>query len=372
MLKKYRLRDYDYRLVIMLIATTAIGILAVGSAEPSLKSKQFMGFLIGLAAMVVVSLIDYKKILKLWIPIYVVNFILLLLVIIMGDTGGGAQRWLDLKIIPRFQPSETAKIMLILFFAKFIMLIKDKINDYRFIILGLVLAAVPLFMIYKQPDLSTTIVLLVVILSAVFIGGISYKYVIAFLGVTIPSIVILFVLILQPQYEIIEKYQRNRILAWLHPEEYEMQEAYQQLNSIMAIGSGQLTGKGLNNNVVNSVKNGNFISEPQTDFIFTIIGEELGFIGAITIILLLIGITIECIIVAYKAQDLAGKIIASSMGTLIGVQSIINICVTVGLLPNTGLPLPFVSAGLTSLVSLYIGMGLVLNVRLQCERKYNN
>ena len=120
---------------------------------------------------------------------------------------------------------------------------------------------------------------------------------------------------------------------------------------MMAIGSGQLWGKGLNNNMISSVKNGNFISEPQTDFIYTIVGEELGFVGGCAVIVLLFLITLECLSVARKAKDLAGTCICCGMA---------------------GVPLPFVSYGLTSLVSLYIGMGFVLNVRLQCVRKYNN
>ena len=139
----------------------------------------------------------------------------------------------------------------------------------------------------------------------------------------------------------------------------------------MAIGSGQLWGKGLNNTMI-SVKNGNFVSEPQTDFIFTIVGEELGFVGGCTVVILLFLITLECLNVARKAKDLAGTCIAAGMATLVGGQSFVNIAVATGLFPTTGVPLPFVSAGLTSLVSLYIGMGIVLNVRLQCVRKYNN
>ena len=140
----------------------------------------------------------------------------------------------------------------------------------------------------------------------------------------------------------------------------------------MAIGSGRLTGKGLNNTGVNSVKNGNFISEPQTDFIFTIAGEELGFVGSATIIILLMLITVECFIVAFRSADVQGRIIAGGIGAFIGFQSTVNICVTTGLFPNTGIPLPFVSYGLTSLLVLYAGMGLVMNVRLQKQRKFNN
>ena len=137
----------------------------------------------------------------------------------------------------------------------------------------------------------------------------------------------------------------------------------------MAIGSGQLYGKGLDTTAIESVKNGNFISEPQTDFIFAIVGEELGFVGSVIVILLLLFIVLECIFMARKAKDLSGKLICCGMASLVGFQGFVNICVATGLMPNTGLPLPFVSYGLTSLVSLFMGIGFVLNVGLQ-PRKY--
>ncbi|MDE6713771.1 MAG: FtsW/RodA/SpoVE family cell cycle protein, partial [Lachnospiraceae bacterium] len=138
-----------------------------------------------------------------------------------------------------------------------------------------------------------------------------------------------------------------------------------QQNSITAIGSGQLWGKGLNNNEVGSVKNGNYISEPQTDFIFAIIGEEMGFVGSCAVIVLLMAITARCYLAAMRADDIAGAVICSGVGSIVCFQSFINISVTTGILPNTGIPLPFVSYGLTSLVSLYMGMGFVLNIELQ-------
>ena len=370
MLKKYRIKDYDFKLVVMLIALSIIGILAVGSAEKELQQKQLMGFLLGLFLMVVISLFDYGVFLRFWWVIYAINAVLLVLVLIFGVEVNNARRWLDIGI--QFQPSELAKILLILFFAKFIMKYEEKINELKIIFFALALVGPVLFMIYEQPDLSTTIMVFLVFCTMFFVGGISYKYVFSILGVAIPTFVIVFIQVLQPGQTLIKDYQRNRIMAWLHPEDYATAEAYQQLNSVMAIGSGQLAGKGLNNNVVNSVKNGNFISEPQTDFIFTIIGEELGFIGGCLVVFLVFGIAVECVIIAYKAKDMAGKIIASGMGALIGFQGILNISVATGLMPNTGIPLPFVSAGLTSMVALYIGMGFVLNVRLQAVRKYNN
>jgi len=141
------------------------------------------------------------------------------------------------------------------------------------------------------------------------------------------------------------------------------------MNSIMAIGSGQLKGKGYDNNTTTSVKNGNFISEPQTDFIFAIIGEELGFIGCCIVIILLLLIIVQCIIIGLRAQDLAGQIICGGVAALIGIQSFINISVATGIFPNTGISLPFVSYGLSSIVSLFSGIGVVLNVGLQ-PKKY--
>lgn len=369
-LKNYRFRDYNFRLIIMLLAISIIGILSVGSAEKSLQSKQIYGLIIGVVLMLVLSFIDYTVLLKLWWLIYAVNIVLLVLVLTVGEVHGGAKRWLNIGIA--VQPSETAKIMLILFYAQFIMKFKDKMKEIWVILLSVALMIPPLLLIAKQPDLSTTIVVFLVLITVLFIGEIPYKYVLAVLGVAVPAAVLLFIYVLQPNQKLLDSYQQKRILAWLHPEQYELEEAYQQLNSVMAIGSGQLTGKGLNNNVVNSVKNGNFISKPQTDFIFTIIGEELGFVGSAIVIALLLGIVVECFVIAFKARDISGRVVAGGMGALIGFQGMLNIAVATGLLPNTGLPLPFVSAGLTSMVSLYIGMGFVLNVGLQCEQKYTN
>lgn len=371
MFKNYRIRDYDFKLIIMLIAITVIGILAIGSAKESLQNKQILGFIVGFFIMIVLSFFDYSFFLRFSWLIYAFDIVLLLMVRFFGEDVNNARRWLTIAGI-QFQPSELTKIMLILFYAQFIMKHKEKINSLRNIILMVALLAPPLLLVYKQPDMSTSIVIAVIFCVIWYVGGLSYKLIFGVLAVVIPAAVILFILILQPDQQIIESYQQTRILAWLEPEKYATGAAYQQTNAMMAIGSGQLWGKGLNNNMISSVKNGNFISEPQTDFIYTIVGEEMGFVGGCAVIILLFLITLECLSVARKAKDLAGTCICSGMAALVGFQSFINIAVATGLFPNTGVPLPFVSYGLTSLVSLYIGMGLVLNVRLQCVRKYNN
>lgn len=372
MFTKVSFKDFDYLLVLELIAITIIGILAVGSADPANQSKQMIGFAIGFVLMIAICFVDYRFVLKFYWLYYILMIALLVLVAVKGETTGGAKRWITIGV--RFQPSEPGKILLILFFAKFIMKIKEKIKDIRVIFIMCALAAVPMIFIYKQPDMSTAIVYGMIFLTVLTVGQIPWKYILTFFGVAIPLVVIVFVLLIQPDSVLVEKgimksYHQTRVLAWLHPEDYETEEAFQQLNAEIAIGSGQLRGKGLNNNVVNSVKNGNFISEPQTDFIFTIIGEELGFIGSATVIVLLIAITLNCLYVAYKASDLAGRIIAAGVAAQIGFQSFINIGVNIGLLPNTGLPLPFVSEGLTSLVSCYVSMGFVLSVRLRSDKK---
>ena len=366
MFRQYKLKDYNFKLIVFVIALAAIGYFAVGSAESSLQSKQMYGIICGLFLMVVLSVIDYSNILFFHWVIYICNILLLLAVLIWGKDVNGAKRWINIGI--QFQPSELAKILLILFFAQFIMKRREKLNSFSVLSSALVLLLIPLLLIYKEPDLSTSIVVVISFCMMLLIGGLSYKIILTILGITIPIGVAIFAIILKPGQKILEGYQVNRILAWLEPEKYADSTAYQQLNSITAIGSGQLTGKGLNNNIIASVKNGNFISEPQTDFIYAVIGEELGFIGAFSVIALLLLVVFECFKIARNAKDLAGSIIAAGVAAVVGFQGFMNICVATGLLPNTGIPLPFVSYGLTSLITLFGGIGIVLNIGLQAKK----
>ena len=367
MLKQYKLRNYNFRLVFYVIALTVLGIFVIGSAKHSVQDKQILGLCLGLAVMVFISLLDYSFVLRFSWLFYFCNIGLLLMVRFMGENTKGSTRWVSIAGI-RFQPSELSKIILILFFAYFFMKFQEQLNTLKILAASFVIAGVTLVLIKIQPDLSTTIITALIFVTLLFMAGLSYKIVLGVLAVSIPAVIIFISLILQPDQKILDNYQYKRIMAWLQPEKF-ADAAYQQLNSKMAIGSGQLLGKGLNNSEVTSVKNGNFISEPQTDFIFSIVGEELGFVGAVSVIVLLFLIVLECILMARKAKDLAGRLICCGMASLIGFQAFVNICVATGLTPNTGLPLPFVSYGLTSLVTLFMGIGFVLNVGLQ-PRKY--
>lgn len=370
MIRQYKLQDYNFRLVIVLIALTSMGVLLVGSADPSLQKKQFLGMILGIIVMIIVSLIDFSWILNFSWIMYGGNILLLLLVKVMGTDTNGAQRWLNIGGF-QFQPTELAKIILILFFAKFFMDHEEDLNTLRTLTKAVVLIAIPLSLILSQPDLKNTITVAILFCIMIYIAGLSYKIIGSILLIAVPMAIVFLFIVVQPDQKLIKDYQRNRIMAFLNSED----DAYsddvlQQENSVTAIGSGQLTGKGLNNNEVASANKGNFVSENQTDFIFSVAGEELGFIGCTAILLMLLLVILECIRVSLRAKDTSGELICCGVASLVGIQTFINIAVVTKILPNTGTPLPFVSYGLTSIVSLYIGMGLVLNVGLQKYRTY--
>ncbi|MDE7251550.1 MAG: rod shape-determining protein RodA [Acetatifactor sp.] len=367
MFRNYKIWNYDFKLILMVLALSAIGVIAIGSAEETLQLRQFFGVIAGVVLMLALSFIDYHSILRLYWLIYAGNIVLLAMVMFMGEEHKGAQRWVEIGSIT-FQPSETAKILLILFFAQFIMKYKEKLNSLKILAACIILVAGPWVLIYEQPDLSTSIMLLVIFCVILFAGGISWKYILGALAVGIPALIVVVSIAVQPDQTILTPSQQNRILSFINPEEYATTGAYQQLNSVMAIGSGQLDGKGYKNNEITSVKNGDFISEAQTDFIFAVIGEEFGFKGCVVVIVLMMGTALECVSIARRAKDMAGRIIAAGIGGLIAFQGFFNIGVTTFILPNTGLPLPFVSYGLTSLMSCLMGIGFVLNVRLQSGR----
>ncbi len=363
-LKSYKIRHYNFLLVLACTGLSILGIMIVNSAGGSYYEKrQILGLGLGLAAMLVVSLIDYHFYLRFYWLLYAFNIVLMLLVRFFGVEKFGAKRWFEFAGI-LFQPTELTKILMILFLAGFFAKRKEKINKIPTLLLTLICILIPVYLVEDQPDLSTSIVILVICACLWFLAGLTYKVIVPVLGLGIAGVfaIISYCESLDPAT--VEDYHIKRVLAWLHPEEW-TNIAYQQLNAVMAVGSGQLWGKGLNNEAVDSVKNGNYISTPQTDFIFAIAGEELGFVGTAAIILSLLVITVLAIHVGRKAKDLEGKLIACGIGVWIGFQGFVNICVVTGLMPNTGLTLPFISYGLTSLVSLFIGIGICLNVGLQ-------
>ena len=372
MLKRYKLKNYNFLLVILLITISTIGVLLIGSAAREYQSRQLIGVITGLILMVVISLIDYSWILNFSWILYVLNLVLLIILKTgFGEENLGATRWLNIGGF-QFQPTEIAKIILIVFFAMFLMKHEDDLNTAKTIFKAIGLLLLPLVLVLTQPDLKNTITISVVFCAMMYLAGLSYKVIGGVLAVVVPMLLIVFFIITQTDFQLPEPlddaigYQLDRIRTWNDPEAEENSSgAIQQNNSITAIGSGQLTGKGLNNNSVSSANKGNFVAEIHNDFIFAVAGEELGFIGCCAIILILSLIVVQCIRIGRRAKDMAGMLIACGVGTLVAFQSFLNISVATGLLPNTGTTLPFVSYGLTSLWTFFMGMGLVLNVGLQ-------
>jgi rod shape determining protein RodA len=371
-LKEYNYRNTAFRLLLYIYVLSIIGINVIDSAaeSESYAQRQMIGLLVSTVILVIFALIDYNLVLKFYWIYYIINLILLLVVQFAGATHGGAKRWID---IPGFQlqPSELSKLLLVLFFAKLLSNYSEYMKNFKIVIASGVLVGLPVLLILKQPDLSTSIVICLTFCVILFVAGLGWKIIGALFAIAIPLVVIFVYLVMQPDQQILQGYQLERIQTFYDEDAEGAEELrYQQENSILAIGSGGLYGKGLHNNTITSVKNGNYLSEPHTDFIFTVVGEELGFVGSASVIILLLLIVLECFIIGSRAPNLEGKIICCGTGALIAFQSFINLAVVTMLIPNTGLTLPFVSYGINSLLSTFAAMGIVVNVGLQRKRAY--
>ncbi len=373
--EKFQIRNLNIRLLIYVLILSVFGVFIVYSVTGKIVTqtivsttvKQAIGVGIGLVILAVLCVIDYRKLVKYSFVLYILVIGLLLYVLFFTDEIYGARRWIYIPFFGTIQPSEFAKPVLLLCLTFIIQKAGEKISRITVLLIYFAVAAPILFLVLKEPDLSTSIVLMIIILSALFLAGISYKWILGVVAVMIPFIVLFFVAVYQPGQELLSKvfkpHQIARINAYFFPENYPDQ-TYQQNISVMAIGSGGLFGKGFNTESLESVKNGNFLSENDCDFIFAVIGEELGLVGCIFVILMFVLIVIECFRTAARCTEKSGKVIAATCGIAIGVQAFINMAVALLLIPNTGIPLPFISAGMSSLLSSFIMTGLTLSVSL--------
>ncbi|MGN0294970.1 MAG: FtsW/RodA/SpoVE family cell cycle protein [Lachnospiraceae bacterium] len=369
--QKYKFRHFNFKLLLCIIFLSVMGILIIRSAtlstgEESTYTKQIMGVVIGMAAMLIVSLIDYRWIAKMYLVVYlgICGLLALTRFTPLGtDAGTGAKRWIDIGPI-RIQPSEFAKVAMVIVLARFFQIYEERINALGVVALSIILVGIPLLLVMAQPDLSTSLVIMFIFIVMIFTAKISYRWILSVLAVVTPFAAVFIFLVEKDMVPFLEKYQRNRILSFLHPQDYP-DLAMQQTTSVMAIGSGGLYGKGLFNESLDSVKNGNYLMEEDTDFIFAVAGEELGFAGCCLIIAILFLVVVECLVTASRAQDAAGRLIATGIAAQIAFQSFVNIGVATFILPNTGLPLPFISAGLSSLLSVFVGAGMVFNIGMQ-------
>ena len=308
--QKYQFKNYNWTLVIAVMVLCGLGVLFINSADSTYTSRQFLGLLVCTALMFFLSVVNYNFICDYSRIFYILNLILLLLVELVGSSAGGAKRWLNLGFT-RIQPSELTKIFMIIVVAVYIQEHEEDFNEWKNLVKLAVLCAVPILLVLIEPNLSTTIDITVILLAVIFVGGLNMKLIRRCIIIGVPLMALFIWYIQTPNQILLKPYQVTRIMTFLNPSEYADTTAYQQQNSEMAIGSGQLYGKGLDNNTISdvTVTDTGLVSEQQTDFIFSVIGEEAGFIGSILVIALLAIIVIQCLIIAYRAKNISGRLI---------------------------------------------------------------
>ncbi len=366
----FKFKDYDFKrynisLLIVTAILTSLGVFLIKQVKPDDYKKQIIGIIGGLFIVIIVSLIDYHFISKFFILLYLINMVLLVLVKLIGVEYYNAQRWLNLKFFD-LQPSELSKIILIIFFAKLFTIFEHRINNGIFLLISIILMAMPTFLILIQTDLSTSIVLMAIFVMLVFAAGLSWKIILPILIVGIPIAFGLFWYVQQDYQVILSNNQQQRILSILNPEDYPA-TMYQQENAIQAIGSGQLVGKTFIDET-SELRGYRHVPIAESDFIFSVAGEEFGFLGCSFILLLFAFIIYTCLFTAKNAPDRMGMLIAVGIASMFAFQVFVNIGVVTAILPNTGIPLPFLSQGLSSLISSMTAIGLVINIRLQPKK----
>lgn len=341
-----------------------IGIIMISSATYSLGYERFMrtqisSIIMGLTAIIFILFIDYSTLGKLYIPIYIFSNLLLVAVLLFG-TGQelwGANRWLRIGGL-QFQPSDFAKLGVIIFLARIIDDNKETMHQLSTLGKILAFAAVPMVLIARQPDLGTTMAFAFFTLGMIFIAGLNTKYIFATGVIGMISVPLAW-------FGFLKDYQKDRILTFLNPELDPMGKGYHAIQSRLAVGNGMFFGKGLFNGTQSQY---GFLPEKHTDFIFSVLAEELGFLGAGVLVLLYAIMLIKCINIAKDAKDDFGAYLVIGLTFMLAFHIFANIAMTIGLMPVTGKPLPFVSYGGTFMLSNMIALGLILNVNMRKDK----
>ena len=372
--KEYNFKSFSLSLITVILAFGGIGMFLIQRLQDSDEAqfeKQVLGYVLGLVVMLIVAMIDYHFICKLYIPLYFFNLALLLFcrftdksmgLPIYGDTHYSAKRWIEIRLGAdstfEFMPSEFSKVIMILVLAKVFDLFQQHIKKLWLLILVSAMMAVPTLLILTQTDLSTSIVMFAFFAVMVFAAGTSYKHLLPIIAVGIPLAILLLWYVQQDFQVLLEPYQVDRILGT---------DMYQQDNAKLAIQSGGMFGKLLTGDT--GARASNYVPVVESDFIFSAIGEEFGFIGMFLIIAGYLVFALIGLRIAQRAKDYLGSMIAIGITALISVQAFVNIGVVTSLLPNTGIPLPFISSGLTALICNLATIGILLNISLQPKTK---
>lgn len=362
-------KKFDYILFFAIVILGTIGAFVVSSAVNYLPSARRMvivhvgTFLVGIVMSIIISCIDYKDFRTLGIFFYIITTGLLIAVPFIG-TGEdlGSRNRIDLGFIT-FQPSELAKISYVLVAAVFLERIYEdqknkKLNIFKF----LVYSAIPIGLIVAQKDFGTALVFVFAFFVLVFMCGIAYKYLIALLGLFLLSTPFIWFYVLNDK-------RRDRIKVFLNPELDPLGAGFNVIRSKLAVGSGQIYGKGLYRGI--QTQNGN-VPVSESDFIFSVVGEELGFIGAIIIIVLICFILMRCIYIAKHARDSYGAFVVIGISSVWAFHAMENIGMSIGVFPVTGIPLPFVSSGGSYMLTNFIAVGIILSISMRRKKEIFN
>jgi len=354
---------FDPYLMICVLSALIIGFLVIASSTRSLGQTRFLiaqggAVVLGIVAIIFILKIDYDYIGQLAPYIFVLNILLLIVVLFIGQGDEvGTKGWIRFGSFG-VQPSELVKVGFIITFAKHIESVHDDLNNPKNILLLLAHGGVIIGLVLLQPDLGTAMVFATIIIGMLFVADIGLRYVFSALGAVGIFAPIAWFFLLKP-------YQRDRFLAFLQPEKDPLNTGYHVMQSKIAIGSGKVVGRGLFNGVQTQL---GFLPEKQTDFIYAVVGEELGFWGSALVLFLLITIIIRCFYIGRNSRDVLGELICVGVGSMFLFHVVENIGMCIGLMPVTGIPLPFVSYGGSNLLTSLLAIGIVMNVRLRRKR----
>lgn len=353
---------FDWTLFLLTLAFAFVGIVTIYSADfnivekhaGALPSRQLLWLGFGLIVMFTAIAVDYHYMDRLAYPLYGVIFALLLLVLFIGHAGGGSQRWINFGLF-RLQPSEPAKLAIVLVMAKYLQ-DNEPARGYRLRDLWVPFALVtPLVVLtLVQPDLGTAIILVLVFLSMVLMGGLRVKSFLSLIGAGLACLPV--------GWHFLKAYQRQRILTFLDPDLDPLGAGYHVIQSKIAIGSGQLFGKGYLHGTQNRL---DFLPAQHTDFIFAVFSEEWGFVGAVFLLALYFIMILYCLKLIERAKDRFGALLVFGMLSIFFWHLTINIAMVTGLMPVVGVPLPMFSYGGSSLASMMFAVGIMINVSMR-------
>ncbi len=355
-------KNFDFILFFLMLAAALFGIVMISSAAPSAGKfvvVQFASLVLGLAVIAVMIVLDYEYLAGLSRYLYAISFMLLVLVLIpgIGTYENGARSWFRFGSLIGIQPAEVVKLAFIITFAKHLSSVDDMINRPKNVILLMLHAGVLVGLILLQPDFGTAVVFGCIVFVMLYVAKISWKFLASLGGLAAAAVPLAWFFVLEP-------YQKERIINLFNPENDPTGSGFQVAQSKMAIGSGQLFGTGL---YEGNSQFENFLPERHTDFIFSVVCEELGFIGGLLVMALLLAIIIRCIMIGLNAKNNLGMYICFGVAAMFTFHVVENVGMCIGIMPVTGIPLPFFSYGGSSLLTNIIAVGLVLNVKYRSK-----